>query len=342
MSTTPENLHHFELISSADLSGRDLSEDILLISVAAPENHGPHLPLGTDMIIGEELAKRVGNSLAGMFPQARVWLHPPLHLGGATIRGVGSVKVPSRILRKTLKAYLRRFLRQGFRRFVLISAHGGVPHAGALDDACAYLRRRRVRGKPVQAVAPSSKVAAAAFVASFLDEYRAAGVAITDEEAGDLILDLHAGRMETSMMLAIDQNLVRASYKKLPEIRPPDRWWLNVIQKMFGGVIRLITKDEAKIEWFTKAMKIGAADLSWIIRGRSEGYVGWPAKASVAEGKVLLTQASRGIAELTNDVFNGRILPEATRSAAYLLRFFTLGSILGLALAILFVILLLG
>ena len=335
----PDNLLKFDLATSADLAARDAREDILLLPVAAPENHGPHLPLATDALVGEDLARRAGEKLAVAFPHARVWLHPTWHLGAATIRGVGSVKVPSRVFRRALYGYLRRFVKQGLCRFVLLSAHGGVPHVGALDDVCAKLNRLRVGERQVRAVAPCASSAGKAFAGRYADQVRAAGVSLSEVEAADLYRDLHAGRMETSMILAIAPDQVREVYRSLPVIRPPERRWLNAIQGMLAKLVERCVKSESGRQRTLFALRIGAADLSWIIRGRSEGYLGDPAKASAAEGEALLAASAEDIADGARRVFTGEIDPKSLRSAAHLFRWFVAGCLsivvlLGVAVAL--------
>jgi creatinine amidohydrolase/Fe(II)-dependent formamide hydrolase-like protein len=314
------NLLRLDLAAGADLSARPLTDDILLLPVAALENHGPHLPLATDAMIGEDLAVRVGQRLAAAYPNARVWLHPPWHVGAATIRGVGSVKVPARIFRRALLAYLRRFLRQGFRRFILVSAHGGVPHVGVLDDVCSRLNRLRVGDRPVQALAPCAYAAGKAYAGMYVDEVRAAGAVFSAEEVRDLAEDLHAGRLETAMMLAIAPEHVREIYRTLPDLRPPRRWWLTALERTLAGIVTRATKPETTRQRVLLALRIGAADLSWIIRGRAEGYVGWPSKATAVEGEALLTAVADDIARCAGQVFDGRLDPRELRSPAHLFR----------------------
>ena len=326
----PENLFWYHKVSSAELARASVDKDILILAVAAPENHGPHLPLGTDEILGEAMAERLGRRLAERYPNRRVWLHPTWHLGGATIRGTGSVKVPSRILRKTLKHYMRRFLKQGFTHFVFLTGHGAVPHVGALDDVCAWLRRRSRPGRVVHAISPSSRIGGKVFFGRHANAVRRAGIELSDQEARDLRWDLHAGRVETSMVLAAAPETVAPIYRELPVIQPPSRWWLNGLERLFESAVRRIVRDEDIRQDVLHALWAGVQDFSWILRGRREGYVGMPHRASAAEGEILLDEITADIATVTADVFAGRRDPATTRSGAHLFR----GLIAALALLI--------
>jgi creatinine amidohydrolase/Fe(II)-dependent formamide hydrolase-like protein len=313
-------LLRYDHATLADLLITPVRDDVLVLAVAAPENHGPHLPLGTDAILSEEMARRVGAELADAYPTRRVWLHPTWPLGSATIRGPGSVKVPSRLLRRTLDAYLRRFVRQGFHHFVLLSAHGGVPHSGTLDDVCARLRRLGTPARPVHAVAPSARVAGKAFFGGYAEAVRAAGVPLTDAEIAELIWDLHAGRLETSMMLAAAPTLVDAGFRRLPDIRPPERRWLRAVQRSLARWATRFAESDERREGMLHGLALGVEDLSWILRGRLEGYVGRPALASAVEGEALLAAVASDITHHVREVFDGRLDPLALRSAAFLFR----------------------
>lgn len=330
----PDNLLNYAEVSSATLPRQPVERDLLILPLAAAENHGPHLPLGTDAIISEELARRVGQRLAAARPEQRVWLHPTWHLGGATIRGVGSVKVPSRILRQTLKAYLRTFLKQGFTRFLLLSVHGGVPHVGALDDACAWLRRQGTPERPIHAAAPGARIAGRVYFGGFADAVRAAGVKLTDEDVADFCWDLHAGRLETAMMLAIAPQLVAPDYTSLPVIRPPKRRWLTAIEGVFGRVISRFVDDPDRRADIGNTLRSGSEDLSWILRGRREGYVGQPHLATAAEGEALLDAVANSLSHVTLDAFEGRLDPLDLRSGAYLFRRLIAGTAAALAVAL--------
>jgi hypothetical protein len=75
----------------------------------------------------------------------------------------------------------------------------------------------------------------------------------------------------------------------------------------------------------------GANDLSWIFRGRKEGYLGRPAAASAVEGEALLDAVSRDLALAIEDYFAGRRDPRTLHSAARLL---TVAMALGAALLV--------
>ena len=95
----------------------------LVLPVGAIEQHGPHLPLGTDGIIPYEIAKRVAEG-------RRLVVAPPMFYGaysrprtGGGRHFPGSVGLPGRILESTVATLLADWFRQGFRRVVVLNGH---------------------------------------------------------------------------------------------------------------------------------------------------------------------------------------------------------------------------
>jgi creatinine amidohydrolase len=92
-----------------------------VVCLAATEQHGPHLPEGTDAWLGEELAGRVARALgdALVAPVIRPGCSEH-HMGFA-----GTITVPVEALLMLLDAYVDSLLRHGFDRFLVFTSHGG-------------------------------------------------------------------------------------------------------------------------------------------------------------------------------------------------------------------------
>jgi len=222
------------------------------------------------------------------------------------------VKITSRQLRKALTYLCGRFMRQGYRRFVLISAHGGVPFAGALDAVCERLNRRGAK-----AAAPTAAIAVKCYQGDYIEPLRASGVTIPKELEGLFLQDLHGGFLETSMMLAIRPDLV-GDYRTQPPILVKKRWWIALVEKAVVALARRLPISENLKEEISLGAKIGAIDLSWILRGRLEGYHGAPAFADAALGDALLDLVAADVTTAMEHVFDGKREPEAFRSSARL------------------------
>jgi mycofactocin system creatininase family protein len=144
---------------------------VLAVPVGSLEQHGPHLPLDTDTRIAVELATRLSRSRSDVVVAPAV----PYGASGEHAAFPGTLLINHHVLADLL-VELVRSARDAFAGVVLISAHGGNHEGLALVRA-----RCRDDGDPVLVWA--------------------AGV-----RGGDA----HAGRTETSLMLAIDPEVVHA------------------------------------------------------------------------------------------------------------------------------------
>lgn len=309
---------HFEKLNGLQFPDIVAPEDVMVIPLSSPEHHGPHLPLGTDGFISEEVAKRAAKEFASCYPNSKIFLYPTLHLGGATISEVGSVKVKSTDLKKCLKFLGRRLIKQGFRRIAFISAHGAPPHVDALDKASSSLTRIiRRKGQGGGAVAPYSRVAGNVFAGLYIDQWKSDGIELPDQARLFLEEDLHGGWIETSMMLASRPDLLDDIYLSTPDLLAPDRKWLNVIENGIRWFFRKLNMPELKLTEGLTGLRLGKLDLSWILHGRHMGYCGRPALATKDFGDALMDSMSLDIATAFENVFVKGMPPSEYRSAAF-------------------------
>ena len=158
----------------------DRMHPVVCVPVGSCEQHGPHLPLGTDTIIAVALA----NELAARQPE--VLVAPALtmtasgeHAGFAGILSIGTDVTAATVVELARSADWADGL-------VLVNAHGG--NHEAIDRAITTLR---AEGRDVLAWWPT------------LEGF-----------------DAHAGRTETSMMLALRPDLVRLERAACGETAP--------------------------------------------------------------------------------------------------------------------------
>lgn len=99
--------------------------DIILLPVGALEQHGPHLPLGSDSMQGTEICKRVQLLLAE--EGIPVVVAPPFIYGlsAAHMEFPGTITLQPHTMLAVLEETCLSLYRHGFRRFALIMGHGG-------------------------------------------------------------------------------------------------------------------------------------------------------------------------------------------------------------------------
>lgn len=167
----------------------------VVIPTASVEQHGPHLPLLTDTLIGGRVAELIARKLGKTFvaPVIRPGLSSH-HMAFA-----GSLTTTPETFRAVIEDNCRSLASHGFRTFILTSGHGG--NFTFLDAIGPYLQDSlRLQGHNVRIVAYANGMRYARIQQEFVGEKF--GVPL--EEAA-----FHADVLETACMLVIRPDLVR-------------------------------------------------------------------------------------------------------------------------------------
>jgi creatinine amidohydrolase len=166
---------------------QERGRDTVVVAFGATEQHGPHMPLATDALLGDHLARIVAGRLdAFVAPTVRVGCSEH-HLEFA-----GTLSISEATFHGIVADILRSLARGGFARAVLLPTHGG--NFGPLAAALELLGP--LPGLEVRALTDLSTLFTIARLGA--EEH---GVPLG--EGG-----VHAGEWETSMMLAIHPELV--------------------------------------------------------------------------------------------------------------------------------------
>ena len=198
---------------------------VLAVPLGSLEQHGPHLPLDTDTRIAAAVAEGLATRCAGVVLAPAV----PYGASGEHAAFPGTLVVGHAVLADLLTELVRS-ARTSFTGVVLVSAHGGNEEALSLLQA-----RGAAEGDDVLVWRP-----------------RAAGG------------DAHAGRTETSLMLAIDPASVRLGLAEAGCTDPLEA----LLPRLRAEGVRPVS---------------------------SNGVLGDPAGASADEGRVLLDTLVRDL-----------------------------------------------
>src|SRR5678810_701341 len=112
----------------------------LIVPVGTCEQHGPHLPLGSDTIIVERFA-------SDLSAESGVLLAPTVEYGVnvVTERGfAGNASLRKKTLHRALNDLLDTWESTGIREFILLTAHEHDPHLEALSTVITNEARVRV------------------------------------------------------------------------------------------------------------------------------------------------------------------------------------------------------
>ncbi len=174
-------------LRSDELRDRARADAIVILPVASLEQHGPHLPVEVDSMLGETVAVRAARKIVERGKSAIVL--PVLWTGLSEhhMSFGGTVTLDYPTFAAVVEGVCRSVLRDGFKRIVLLNAHGGNENAlrTITDELTPKL------GVPILQF--TYWYAAAAAIADIL------------ETQGAL---MHACEAETSMMMAVRPELV--------------------------------------------------------------------------------------------------------------------------------------
>lgn len=96
----------------------------LIVPVGSVEQHGPHLPLGTDAIVAAELARRVAREQGSVVAPAIYYAaRSSPRSGGGGRSFPGSTGVTARTLIEVVRDLTAELFRSGFRRLVYLNSH---------------------------------------------------------------------------------------------------------------------------------------------------------------------------------------------------------------------------
>ena len=163
-----------------------------ILPLGSTEQHGGHLALDTDTVIGDALAARLGAAVGDAI------VCPTLPVGCASehLGFPGTLHVDPATLTAVVRDLIRALGRHGIARVFLFSAHGG--NVGALRAMLPSLER------DCAPVVVSAFADLDVLTSALHAESAEAGIPLG--EAGH-----HAGEIETSIMLALDPARVRTA-----------------------------------------------------------------------------------------------------------------------------------
>lgn len=95
----------------------------VLIPVGATEQHGPHLPIGTDAMLSTAMATGVAERIGGLVMPAFVYGYKSQQKSGGGDHLTGSTSVDAATLIGITRDVVASLLRQGARRLVLVNGH---------------------------------------------------------------------------------------------------------------------------------------------------------------------------------------------------------------------------
>ena len=112
---------------------------IAVLPLAATEQHGPHLPVGTDVMIAEAHLARVRELLPDHIPATFLPVQP-VGISTEHIDYPGTLTLPTEVALKTWMALGESVARAGIKKLVMVTSHGG--NSAAMTLVAQDLRAR--------------------------------------------------------------------------------------------------------------------------------------------------------------------------------------------------------
>jgi creatinine amidohydrolase len=161
----------------------------VVVGVGSTEQHGPHLPTMTDARIGDEVAHLVALKLGDALHARTI----DVGLSDHHLAFAGTLSLKPETLKMILRDYVDSLVHHGFTRIVFLPSHGGnfVTVQKAIEEA-------REPHPGVEVTGYTDLFGLTGFLNAASAEH-----GITAEESG-----AHAGENETSMMMALEGDLV--------------------------------------------------------------------------------------------------------------------------------------
>lgn len=213
----------------------NLKNAVAILPTAAIEQHGPHLPVSVDALLGEGL---LAAALAKLPADAPVWVTPPITVGKSVEHRdfAGTLSVSSRTLRALLTAQIEHLQALGFGTVAIWNTHGG-------NSAVITCTIRELQSR--------TSLRIGRLESGFKPEL----------DAQEAAFGFHAGHWETALMLALAPELVdmSAAVSDYPariddpgELRPErgaiTRAWMTAELSPTGvmGDARAATKEQGQ------------------------------------------------------------------------------------------------
>ncbi len=232
----------------------DTSNWIAILPVAAIEQHGPHLPLGNDAMIAQGLVERAASALPQNSPATFL---PVQQVGQSSehVNFAGTLTLGWQTSVQTLIDIGESVARAGLRKLVIITSHGG--NFPAMEVAARELR-----------------------VGHGMLVTNTSWEKLGGWREGAAKIDIHGGEIETSIMLALQPDLVAMQHAQ-----------------------DFPSSQSAMGEWVHLGFHSSNANIAWLAEDlNANGVTGNAAAATAERGEALIAQAVTGFGALIKEI----------------------------------------
>ena len=205
--TSKEDLKIIELstLNWKQIDGLDRDKTIFFLPISPLEEHGPHLPVGTDILVSTDAVMEAIKILTKKKPELNYVILPAIPLGYCEFVSdfPGSFSVNRKVIRNIVYSIGSSLAKHGFKYMVICTYHMAIMHLKGI-----YSGMKKVMAKYDMKICEP-----------WAPYYHSNEMEKREPKLGfDTSKEVHAGFRETSLMKYQYPYLVDDSYKKLQSI----------------------------------------------------------------------------------------------------------------------------
>jgi len=260
---------NFEELNWKQIKGLDKDKTIIFIPISPIEEHGPHLPIGTDYLTSRNLAIESIKFLREKNPSLKGLLFPAIPLGASKPNSdfPGTIHTSGKIIKEVIFSICSSLADDGFKYITICSWHLGFNHIKGIHQAI----NKVIKKYDIKIHEPNYAFFCNNKTNMWDEEIKKKGL----DYNFDYKKQFHADFRETSIMIYKYPKLVDNKYKKLPDV-----------------YVNLLSGKKCRNKTFKEL-------------GIKEGYVGSPSNANKEYGELYFKKIADYYAETTNSLYKG-------------------------------------
>jgi creatinine amidohydrolase len=266
-------------MSWVEIESLNKDKAIIFLPIGPVEEHGPHLPLGTDFFAARDIAELAAHYVNQQDAAVHTVVAPVIPLGCSQITAdfPGTISVRGTTLARLVVDICTSLVRQGFRSIVITNHHLEPMHVKAILTAIQEVSSHH----EVRIIETASIIAYSDLHTEETQKGLAMGL--------DMKREIHADVRETSFVKYRYPHLIKGDVTQLPPV--------------------LIDIDAAFRKGCSTFKEMGA----------QEGYLGTPSMSTEEYGRLHLEEGARLTADLALKLLHGEQLPEMNAKMKYVL-----------------------
>jgi len=262
--------HRFEELTWPEVSELKRDKTIIFLPLSPIEEHGPHLPLGTDFLAARDIALSACEMALKEDPALDVVLMPVIPLGcsDTTADFPGTISLRGVTLARVVSDVCESLAKFGFRYVVISNHHLDPVHIKAILTGIAEVESRY----DVRIIETGSRIVYSGMKTEETEMIRNMGLEPQKE--------IHADVKETSFVAFQHPSLLKDTLEHLPPVMVDLERCIKEGRKSFKSM------------------------------GAEQGYMGSPGKATKELGRVHLEEAAGLTSDMALRLIRGGELPE--------------------------------